>query len=159
MNGGADDEAPPARRTGARIAAVLGRCGRAARARAHLSLLQWPGSPCQPSGRKTIAQHFSAGSASIANQVPSGTNETVRRLASVVPDGTFRFPGRQPSTEVLGYFRSSLRDCANAHRSLQETQMRPPRSCRAEFNCQPRPKPQYFALPKTLWKSKARQRW
>ena len=32
----------------------------------------------QPRGRKTIAQHFSAGSASIAIQVPAGTTETTR---------------------------------------------------------------------------------
>ena len=51
----------------------------------------------------------------------------MRRLAAVVPDGTFRFLGRQPSTEVLGYFRSSLRDCGNAHRSLQKTEMGPTR--------------------------------
>ena len=46
---------------------------------------------------------------------------------SVVPDGTFRFSGRKPSTEVLGYFRSSLRDGGSEDPSCQETKMRPPR--------------------------------
>ena len=83
------------------------------------------GSPCPPSGRKTRDQLFSAGSALPANQVPAGTKEAVRRPASFVPAGTFRFPGHQPSTEVLGYFRSSLRDCARGHRPLQETGILP----------------------------------
>ena len=46
--------------------------------------------------------------------------------ASVVADGTFRFPDRTPSTQVLGYFRSSLRDRANTRRSLQKCWKRPP---------------------------------
>ena len=49
------------------------------------------------------------------------TKETVRRPAAFVPAGTLRFPGHQPSTEVPGYFRSSLRDCAHAHGSRRET--------------------------------------
>ena len=82
----------------------------------------------QPSGRKTIAQHLSAGSASRVNQVPAGTKETVRHPASFVPAGTFRLLGRQPSTEVLGYFRWPLRDGANALRTLQGTEMIPDNS-------------------------------
>ncbi len=82
----------------------------------------------QPRGRKTIAQRFSAGVVWVQNQVPSGTKETARHTASVVPDGTFRFYGHQPSTEVLGYIRSSLRDGATALRSSPETATRPANS-------------------------------
>ena len=79
----------------------------------------------QPAGQKIIAQRFSAGTARTRNQVPSGAKEIMRHPASVVPDGTFWFTGPQPSTEVLGHFRLSLRDCTNAFRSLQKA-ARPP---------------------------------
>ncbi|GDY21952.1 hypothetical protein LBMAG56_32990 [Verrucomicrobiota bacterium] len=59
-----------------------------------------------PFGAKPI---LSAGSAAVAKQVPSGTTEPPC-YPSAVPAGTFRFPGHLPSTQVLGYFRPSLRD-------------------------------------------------
>ena len=62
-----------------------------------------------PQGRLTIAQHFSAGSGVGMNQVPRGTAETdCLRLGR--PCGTCGFNRRQPSTEVLGYFRASRQD-------------------------------------------------
>ena len=71
--------------------------------RAHHSLLHMAWSPCQPSGRKTIAQHFSAGSASVANQVPSGTKETVRRLASSLK-GLSGSPAAHPALKCWAIF-------------------------------------------------------
>ena len=68
-------------------------------------------------GAKAMARHVRAGTA-------AGTKETSRRPAAVVLAGTFQFHGHQPSTEVAGYLRTSRRACANADRSLQETEMR-----------------------------------
>ncbi|MBI3882382.1 MAG: hypothetical protein HY301_20280 [Verrucomicrobia bacterium] len=66
-----------------------------------------------PEGRKKIAQHFSAGSADNNPSSPAGTKENLAEKPtkeSVAPDGALPVSTTQPSTKVLGYSRSSLRD-------------------------------------------------
>ena len=86
-----------------------GRC-----CRAHLSLLQRRGTVLAvPEGRRRIAQHLSAGYAAIPSASPAGTTESHRQAGAAVPVGTWFFPHRRPSTEVLGYSQASLRDRKN----------------------------------------------
>ena len=61
-------------------------------------------SPCQPSGRKTIAQHLSAGSAAEPNLVPAGTKEAARpRLPSSLP-GLSGTPAANPALKCWAIF-------------------------------------------------------
>ena len=59
---------------------------------------------CRKKMSKLQAQHFSAGSASVSNQVPSGTEEIVRGLTSFVPNGTFRFLAAHPALKCWAIF-------------------------------------------------------
>ena len=80
--------------------------------------------PAVPQGPLKIAQHFSAGSVMGKHQVPIGTAALSCRWLGR-PCGTCEVNRRVPSTQVLGYSRSSLRDGKSRAASLQETELRP----------------------------------
>ena len=84
---------------------------------AHFSVLQRRGMVLAvPEGRPRIAQHLSAGYAALPSASPAGTAESLVRWAGR-PCRDLVLPHRQPSTEVPGYFRSSLRDGSDAERN------------------------------------------
>ena len=75
----------------------------------HLSFLQTSGVSVRPEGSKKIAQHLSAGLNAATKVSPGGTKETLVE-GFCRPSGTGRSSVLPPSTQVLGYFQSSLRD-------------------------------------------------
>ena len=90
--------------------------------RAQLRFLQHPAHLFGPGG--TLENSPALQSAMGKNQVPPGTADPACRCLGR-PCGTGGWQRRVPSTQVLGYSQSSLRDGPNRAASLQKTEMRP----------------------------------
>ena len=117
--------------------------GPAQNRRAHLSFLHGTGFPVPAQRANDNSPALECWVHGSAEPSPGRDDRNLAAPPAVVPAGTGRFIDRPPSTQVLGYFRPSLRDCANAHRSLQKTELRPkpPRPQNKTGLCPPFPVP------------------